>query len=129
MLCKVKKFIHNSFYRPSEKEIHKVQSIASDIGFFYLEKNAGDYEKAIEEITQLGITKIDFKGTTIHITLTRPGLLIGRRGENIDKLRVHLSKSLKQEINIDIIEDRITGWLIPFEPYSDSDIDSAVDGT
>ena len=126
MLHKVKRYFRNVFN--SDKERHSLQNLAQTIGAFYLEKNAGDYKEATDEIIQLGVTKLDFHGSKVSISLTRPGLLIGRRGENIDKLKEYLSKQLKQKINIAIIEDVITGWLIPYEPYSDADIDSALFG-
>jgi hypothetical protein len=52
--------------------------VAQMIGSFYLDKNAGDYKETADEIIQLGITKLDFQGTKVSVTLTRPGLLIGR---------------------------------------------------
>lgn len=127
MLHKVKRFIHSLFI--SKKKEREVQYVAETIGNFYLDKNQGDYKKTANEIIQLGITKVDFRGIVVSVTLTRPGLLIGRRGENIDKLTAYLSDELNRKIELKIIEDRITGWLIPQEPYSDADIDSALFGT
>ena len=130
MLITIKRFIQDI----SSKKDQKVRNIAQLIGFYYV-KLAGlsgldkmKYDRAREDVISLGITKIDFSGSVVTISLTRPGLLIGRHGKNIDDLTEYLSKELKQKVSINIIEDKITGWLIPYEPYSYDDIDSAAFG-
>lgn len=132
MLNKIKRFTRevSGYY---EKE-RKIQNIAQLIGLYYV-KLAGlsgldkmKYDKAREDVISLGVTKIEFRGTVVTITLIRPGLLIGWHGKNIDDLTEYLSKQLRQKISINIIEDKIIGWLIPYEPYSDADLDSALFG-
>ena len=110
------------------RNLYNSQHAASAIGQFYLEKNKGSYKKAIEEILQIGITKVLFSGNKLSITLTRPGLLIGYHGENIDRLKVFLTCHLDKLITIHIIEDTIISSLYPYEPYTDDDIDSAMEG-
>lgn len=58
----------------------------------------------------LGITNIEFKFNkdllVMTITLLRPGLLIGRHGETIDKLSEYLSNG-KKPVKIHIIESKL----------------------
>jgi len=101
----------------SRKKDKKLRAIAIKIGEFYLEKNKDtdtlkNFNKATEEIYSLGITQLILKRNKIIITLQRPGVLIGKRGENIDSL----SKFLNMEI--DIKEDNIISWILPI--YMDS---------
>ena len=103
-----------------KKDLSKQKEIAQCIGGYYLIKNQGAYKKAMEEITELGITQVDVIKNKISIRLTRPGLLIGRRGANIDNLRIFLETQLKRGITIEIIEDRVISNLIP---YSNEEIE------
>lgn len=102
--------------------------VARLIGQFYVQQNRNlkdinkIYKKANEDIIMLHITRIQVKGNIITITLTRPGLLIGRRGENIDALTNFLSKELKHKITLNIIEDMINGHLFPYNPQDYDDI-------
>lgn len=57
---------------------------------------------------KLGVTNLE---TTfypdcvyIEITLTRPGLLIGKRGEQLEKIKDHLTSILNKQTKIHIIE-------------------------
>jgi ribosomal protein S3 len=71
----------------------------------------GDHEA---HILSLGVTGINlqFKEDKIlvDITLERPSLLIGTSGESIKKLIEILSKALKKEVKISIIESKL--WKI-----------------
>lgn len=61
------------------------------------------------EISQFGITKVNIKERTDHIdvdiTLVRPGIFIGRRGETINKLSSYMKDKLEKEIKFNIIEE------------------------
>ena len=107
--------------RFNEKKLKAVQDLALHIGFFYLSLQQGtkesDYEKTREAIDGLGITQLNIKGNQVTITLHRPGYLIGKRGHNIDALKVYLSKHYGQEIKIKIVEDKIINWTYPYSPY------------
>ncbi len=91
----------------------QVQNIAREIGLFYLEKNGGDFKKTEEEIGILQISKIEIGNPDriVIITTGRPGVLIGKRGQNIEALEKHLSRK------IHIIEDMdsIYDYLVPRE--------------
>jgi hypothetical protein len=138
---KVIKYIDNFINKvPIGKELIILREIAQHIGNYYVSINGGfnikeSYIKATEDVKSLGITKIRilgnsiFRGMVIAITITRPRLLIGRGGVNIDKLTEYLSKELKKKVSIDIIEENVIGNLIPYMPYSDSDMESVIEGT
>lgn len=91
-----------------------VREVASRIGAFYLQKNNGDFKATEAEILKLQISNISVddklpRSVSIAITTARPGLLIGKRGQNIDAL----SKFLGTEVKV--IEDRdpLIAWLVP----------------
>jgi ribosomal protein S3 len=69
--------------------------IGYELSTFYLIKNNHDYQKAAKEVISLNITDIEVQGEEIHIYLNRPGLIIGRKGENIDALTKFLGKTVK----------------------------------
>ena len=100
------------------KSTEKYREVARLIGEYYLEKQdlsiKERYVKAREEILSLGITEIKTKDITIIITLQRPGLLIGRRGENIEKLKTFISSRTLYK-NIEIKEDNIICWCVPYD--------------
>lgn len=87
----------------------------SDIGYFYFLKNNQDLKKTNEEIENLKIRNIDFKENILTISLERPGLLIGKRGENFENLKTYLQKNIKEKIKIEIIEDTSLFWLYNYQ--------------
>jgi len=112
--------------RNNDIQVNKNRDVARLISEFYLNKNRENpietmYDKAREEIQSLGITNVNINKDTVTITLSRCGLLIGRRGENIDKMQSFLSEALKRKISINIIEDKIIQYLIPY--YEDGFLD------
>lgn len=80
--------------KPSAKE----REIAEKIGLYFLEQNDQDYTVTAKIIRDLEITNIEVDDFYIHIYTARPGLLIGRKGQNIDGLQKLFDKK------IDIIE-------------------------
>lgn len=94
----------------------KLIDIVSLIGEFYLRKNDNDYVKTSVEIKQLKITEIKLDDKSVLITLKRPGLLIGKRGENIDKLE----KFLSMKVKIFETENSELDYLIPEPPYEEN---------
>jgi len=100
----------------------KEKEVISQIGKFFLERNLKKsdnetklhqvYLQTREEIQDLCITRIIFTSDrSIDIYLGRPGLLIGKKGEQINELSEHLKK---YGINkIQIIEDDLFMHLIP----------------
>jgi len=122
------KRILNYFKNMKQRDMDRHITVAQMIGDFYLDKNKGSYEEATKEIMQLGITQLKVMGDNISITLMRPGLLIGRKGVVIDSFRAYLHLHLNPDVKLDIIEEKVLGWLIPYEPYNDDDIDSALFG-
>ena len=106
----------------SRKKILALRDLASCIGQFYLSKEKFDYQKASESVTALCISNLNIKGNEVIITLGRPGLLIGRKGENIDALGDYITQYYKRKITIRVKEEQILQDLIPYFE-DDSDID------
>ena len=92
---------------------NEVKEMASKIGCFYLQKHDDDYERTAAHI-ELRISKIDVQENCVTITTARPGLLIGKRGQNIDALTQHLGMAIK----IIEEEDPLLQYLIPEPPES-----------
>lgn len=80
--------IHNAPNADQEAIAHKISN-------FYLQKNANDYAKAKEEIEKLRIFDIRLNGENVEIYLGRPGLIIGKKGTNIDNLTAFLGEPVK----------------------------------
>lgn len=97
----------------------KVKDVAERIGEFYLHKNNGDYSKTAKEIVEINFTKLEVtEDDVVIITTSRPGLLIGKKGENIVGLQLFLSKDTKIVEEMEPLNDLI----IPYPPeYEDYD--------
>ena len=76
----------------SDKITTEVKNIGYDIGEYYLSKNDNDYRKTEKEIESIKISGITVNGKEVHIYTSRPGLLIGPKGKNIDALELFLKK-------------------------------------
>jgi ribosomal protein S3 len=88
----------------------EVKSLARKIGQFYLEKNSGVYAFAEKDILNLRILKIDLiENCVVLIELSRPGVLIGKRGENL----YALSRFLEKPIKVVEAEENILDYLVP----------------
>jgi len=105
-----------------------LKNIAIQIGEYYLQRHNGSHELACDEIKLLGVVGLTLRktlyGYTLEITLIRPGILIGRRGENIEKLKDFLSTVFSKRIAIKIIEDKIIQHIFPYDAsdnYFDED--------
>ena len=106
-----------------------VRSIAYMIWEYYFDKSANndmtsideDYAKANKAVRELGISHIDFEGQLLTITLSRPGLLIGAKGANLDGLTKYLESKKHSPIKIKIIEDGLPGCLYHYPLYLDDD--------
>lgn len=100
----------------------EVRDIAQKIGQFYLQKYDNDYQLAEQELIRLQITKIEVEPEMVRITLARPGILIGRRGINIENLTKFLG------VKVFIIEDQdpIYSWLIPYKDEPEKKLPSSL---
>jgi hypothetical protein len=87
----------------------EIREVAALIGQFYLRKHEGDYVAAEKAIVDLRISDLTVEGDKVTIVTARPGMLIGRRGTNIDELTAFLNKK------VHIIEDvdPLIEYLIP----------------
>jgi ribosomal protein S3 len=126
---KINQIVRNYFQKRKYKEEANLREIARLIGYYYLEKNKNtdvkeEYSKTREEIIDLGITQLKLKGNILIITLSRPGLLIGRHGDNITALLNFLRNKLKKnDLRIDIKEDIIITTLLSYDYSYDKDFD------
>jgi hypothetical protein len=88
------------------------------IGHFFLKRNNNDYQETEKYLFSMRITGILVFPDEIIVTLRRPGLLIGKRGELITALREYMGKEIR------IVEDvspDIYLHLVPmyYSDYSD----------
>ena len=78
----------------------------------YAEKIAEDYEirkYLTNRLAKASISKIVIERTLKLITVTihaaRPGFIIGKGGQEVDKLKEELKKVTKKDVQINIFED------------------------
>ena len=115
------KLFRRFFQAIEQKKQRKLMIVMQLIQDFYILKQKWNvppigtvekiYASARAELINLGITRVDLKGNIIIITLMRPGMLIGRYGDNINALTTFL-KSYK----IEIIEEKNLSFLLPYVP-------------
>src|SRR5690606_38509 len=85
---------------------------------WFASKNYGDLliedihirEYLYKKLPQAGISKIIIERPTkkavVTIHASRPGVVIGKKGTDIDKLRMDLSKMVEGEVSLNIVEVR-----------------------
>lgn len=96
--------------------------IAKKIGEFYLDKNNGDHEKANEEISRVRFNHVEFlNDNRVLLEVSRPGILIGKRGENIEKLQEFLGHKLYIKETVEHIMDHM--YVYPVEDDYDAFLD------
>lgn len=87
---------------------------AREVGEFYLQKNNGDREKAEEEILRCEFLNMELIRGELYLYTSRPGVVIGKRGQNIDDLASFIGMPIKiiEENNINhfIIPPEDDGW-------------------
>lgn len=91
--------------KPTEKE----KQIGYAISNFYSKK----FLDGGSEIEKLKIRDIIVDENGVHIYLVRPGLLIGRRGQNLKELEEHLDKK------VSVYESYDWDFHLNPEPYLD----------
>lgn len=112
-----------SFEIESKNVSDESVEICQKIADFYFEKNTKNTElleeshrKAVDEIKSLGVSKLFFdkKNNCLHFHLSRPGILIGQYGKNIEELQKFLGVQIKI-LETQSVEDMIINRL----PYLD----------
>lgn len=84
-------FIRKHNIKAKKSDSYDIQRIARSIGYFYQHAYSDQNQPYIREaIERLKIYELKMTGNVLWITLGRPGLLIGKRGENIDALLKYL---------------------------------------
>ena len=104
------------------------KAISTTIGRFFFDQSVSDKlraddftkdtltercEIASKKINCLKIINVHFDGKDICITTSRPGLLVGKKCEQLEKLTAYLRKEFQFE-TIKIIEDRIICCMYDF---------------
>lgn len=89
----------------------EVKEIAQRIGQFFLERNSYDYNKTARFLESMRITEILVRDKEITIKLSRPGLIIGRKGTVIDAL----SKYLNMHVRIEEVQQHLYDFLVPHD--------------
>jgi len=107
-------------------QANRARKVGSLIADFYLERHKDkpieeQYEQARQEIVSLGISGLAWKSNVITVTLSRPGLLIGRHGDNIKALEMFLKERLPFK-HLNIEEDTVLWSLYPHIPEHDFDV-------
>lgn len=113
------------FRRIGDRKENKIRAIVYLMQEFYLKKYPSTdreetYKKAREEMSMLGIMAINITRKKLIIRLQRPGILIGRHGENLDALTKFLHDH-EENRTIYIEEERILNTLLPYY-YTDDDL-------
>jgi KH domain len=99
----------------------KTKEACHNIGGFYYEKNKFNVEEAYDELKLVNITKVHYDDETIVIECSRPGILIGSKGSNIEALKEYLTKAFGKEIKISIVENETMTYLTWFNIEPDDD--------
>ena len=107
--------------------LSKEEEIMVEIGYYYYSISTGndEHEKvdnAQVSICRLGLTGVEFNEDfqTITLSLTSPGLLIGKLGKNFENLKVHLKERLGFEFkDIKIEEKFLSKYLLSFRTSYD----------
>lgn len=91
------------------------KNICQKIGQFYLNKCNGDHKAAQSELCHLIITDVSIPtdGNLVIIKAVRVGMLIGKRGSNIDALE----KFLKVPIKVIEEQESVYNWILPFVDF------------
>jgi len=106
-----------SWFDNKKQMEYEERNIAREIGIFILQENIKKYPDDSHEfvfaetckaIRLLGITSVSIKKGEVVITLSRPGLLIGKRGLRIQALQ----ETLKRKVVVK--EELVTDCLIPY---------------
>ena len=101
------------------KRIKLENDVLQAIGYASLEKNDIDYEKTHKFLNKIKISNIVVikhfwsKRLDVHLTLKRPGLFIGKRGETFDYVMGYLEDKFECEIGIYLKECKIDDYLYP----------------
>lgn len=86
------------YLRESEKDI------LTEIGY-YFERN----------VDKLGIKFVKYESNVIYLILSRPGILIGKKGRDVDNIMKVFKEMFGSDVKLKMIESDIDTWLHTFE--------------
>lgn len=93
-----------------------IRAICQKIGEYYLDKCERDFVITADKILALQIQNVEVSEDIVTITTARPGMLIGKRGENLDALEKILGKKIK------VVESYFT-WTDLITPHQETEKD------
>jgi ribosomal protein S3 len=99
-----------------------LKKIIQEIGYYYYAKNNSNVQRSNEEINDLQITNIKLNDDEVTIELSRPGLLIGFKGQNLDNLKRFLQDVFCVKLKFNIIENTILSSLYDYQ-YAEIDME------
>jgi hypothetical protein len=92
----------------------KEKSFLNYIGLIILNNCNMDYNKAIKIFNLFGIHNVEYKRNTFYVYLERPGVFIGKKGEQLDQIYNELVEIYKNKnLKIVLQEFSIDQYLIP----------------
>ena len=104
-----------------EKRIEMEKRILGSIGYATLGKNKCDYEKTHKFLNEIKISNIVVikhfwnKQLNVYLTLKRPGLFIGKEGDNFKYITNFLSGDFNCKVKILLKECKIDDYLYPID--------------
>lgn len=106
--------IKNTHSINTERKSQKMRQVF-ELKFAVAKYFNNDREKITKFFDYCKITDVDKKENTFHITLVRPGVFIGRKGEMINSIIKHLPDNC----DINLIEDNVTSLIDGILYYHD----------
>lgn len=73
------------------------RKILREIGFYFYEKANYDLKASINNLSKIDIKYIKYENNNIYILMSRPGLLIGYKGEDINNIKSILEEKLNND--------------------------------
>lgn len=77
------------------------------------------FNRANKVTAEYHINQIYVVDNDVYILLQRPGVFIGAKGQNIDKIQAKIEENLKRKIHIRLKETRVLDWLYLYLPEED----------
>lgn len=118
----MKKLIHRllGIRPPIDKfnDLQLIKDICRDIGYYYYDRyhETFTYQELKFMVDTLGITDVNYVEGNVIITTQRPGVLIGKKGENFNALKKYLiNKHPNKIIDVKIKENTILRYLNGYE--------------
>jgi len=102
------------FNRKSRKDSKKEFLI--ELGYFY-KTESRDLLEAQDRLQKVGIKDVSvkkrfFRDPEFTIHCSRPGILIGKNGSNIDRIKSYMKSRFGFKTNVKIVESKVDSYLM-----------------